>query len=125
MVSWLRQIVLVPRRRRFSGRVFVQHVTAPWRPRDACWIVNDSPSSSPEVVLTGWRAGLPPHAQLENNLMGSTSDPHPHIDRWLARMGVETVVNNDRDLQSVASEVWGLYACWFAAHGLPQLNPGP
>ena len=55
--------------------------------------------------------------------MGSKSDPHPHFDRWLERMGVETVVYNDRDLQSVASEVCGLYVCYFAVHGLPQLNP--
>jgi hypothetical protein len=35
------------------------------------------------------------------------------------------MVYNDRDLQSVASEVCGLYACYFAVHGLPQLAPTP
>jgi len=40
-------------------------------------------------------------------------------------MGVESVEYNDHDLQSVASEVCGIYACYFAVHGLPQLNPTP
>jgi hypothetical protein len=108
----------------------------PYQPKDACWIVNHSPSFSPSggshwvaCRVKGTTAfwfdsySLPPHAQLENALMGSKSDPHPYFDRWLERMGVETVVYNDRDLQSVASEVCGLYACYFAAHGLPQLAP--
>ena len=112
------------------------NVTAPYQPKDTCWIVNHSPSFSPSggshwvaCRVKGTTAfwfdsyGLPPHAQLENALMGSKSDPaHPHFDRWLERMGVETVVYNDRDLQSVASEVCGLYVCYFAVHGLPQLN---
>ena len=38
-------------------------------------------------------------------------------------MGVESAEYNDHDLQSVASKVCGLYACYFVAHGLPQLNP--
>lgn len=54
--------------------------------------------------------------------MGAPSDPPPRFDRWLASMGVYTVTYNDRDLQSVASEVCGLYACYFALHGLPQDN---
>jgi hypothetical protein len=37
-------------------------------------------------------------------------------------MRFETVVYNDRDLQSV---VCGLYAYYFAVHGLPQLAPTP
>ena len=94
------------------------NVTAPYQPKDACWIVNHSPSFSPSASggshwvacrVKGTTAfwfdsyGLPPHAQLENALMGSKSDPaHPHFDRWLERMGVETVVYNDRDLQSVS-----------------------
>ena len=57
--------------------------------------------------------------------MGSAPDPHPHFDLWLKRMGVESVEYNDHDLQSVASEVCGIYACYFAVHGLPQLNPTP
>jgi hypothetical protein len=79
-------------------------VTVPWQPKDACWIVNHSPSFSPSGRGSHWVAcrvqgnkafwfdsyGLPPHAQLENKLMGSTADPHPHFDRWLKRMGVET-----------------------------------
>jgi hypothetical protein len=40
-------------------------------------------------------------------------------------MGVESAEYNDHDLQSVASEVCGLYACYFVAHGLPELNPTP
>jgi hypothetical protein len=122
----------------FQGVFSSNNMTAPWQPHDACWIVNHSPSFSPSggshwlsCRVQGSKAfwfdsyGLPPHAQLENNLMGSTSDPHPHFDLWLKRMGVETVEYNDRDLQSVASEVCGLYACYFAAHGLPQLYPKP
>jgi len=38
-------------------------------------------------------------------------------------MGVESAEYNDHDLQSVASEVCGLYACYFVAHGLPELKP--
>ena len=69
--------------------------------------------------------GLSPHAQLEEtNPRGSASDPVTP-SQWLKRMGVESVEYNDRDLQSVASEVCGLYACYFVAHGLPQLNPTP
>ena len=113
-----------------KGAFSSNNVTAPWQPKDACWIVNHSPSFSPSggshwvaCRVQGNKAfwldsyGLPPHAQLENKLMGSSSDPHPHFDRWLKRMGVESVEYNDRDLQSVASEVCGLYACYFAVHG--------
>ena len=38
-------------------------------------------------------------------------------------MGVESAEYNDHDLQSVASEVCGLYACYFVAHGPPELKP--
>jgi hypothetical protein len=122
----------------FQGVFSSNDMTEPWRPKDACWIVNHSPSNSPSggshwlsCRVRGSEAfwfdsyGLPPHAPLENDLMGSKSDPHPHFDQWLRRMGVETVSWNEHDLQSVASEVCGLYACWFAKNGLPELFPKP
>ena len=66
--------------------------------------------------------GAPPHAVVENELMGSPSDAKPHFDQWLERCGVTDVEYNDHDLQSVSSEVCGLYACYFCAHGLPAQN---
>ena len=48
---------------------------------------------------------------------------------WFNSYGVNAWVSSrqsttsDHDLQSVASKVCGLYACYFVAHGLPQLNP--
>jgi TPR repeat protein len=37
-------------------------------------------------------------------------------------MGVSRVRYNDQDVQSIASDVCGLYACYFCKHGLPQTN---
>jgi len=57
--------------------------------------------------------------------MGARSDAHPHFQDWLKKMGVDKVSYNERDIQSVTSDVCGLYACYFALHGLPELNPKP
>jgi len=119
----------------FQGVFSSNTVTSPWQPKNACWIINHSPDNSPSGG-SHWVScrvkgnhcdwfdsyGLPPHAPLENVLMGSSSDPPPRFDRWLASMGVRSVTYNDRDIQSVASEVCGLYACFFAKNGLPQEN---
>ena len=102
----------------------------------ACRIVNHSPSFSPSGG-SHWMAcrvkgttsfwfnsyGLSPHAQLE--LTNSWVGVRFSDTLWLKRMGVESVEYNDHDLQSVASEVCGLYACYFAVRGLPKLNPTP
>lgn len=103
-----------------------------YRPDNACFILNHSPSTS-STNGTHWIAcrvqgshcnwfdsyGLPPDAKLEDELMGP-QDGDPHFDEWLAQMGVETVDHNPIDLQSVTSEVCGLYACWFSQNGLPK-----
>ena len=62
----------------FQGVFSSNNVTAPWQPKDVCWIVNHSPSFSPSggshwmaCRVQGNKAfwfdsyGLPPHAQLE------------------------------------------------------------
>ena len=54
--------------------------------------------------------------------MDGVADTHPHFDKWLEKMGVTHVDYNDRDVQSIASDVCGLYACYFAKHGLPDNN---
>ena len=72
----------------FQGAFSCNNVTAPWQPKDTCWIVNHSPSFSPSggshwvaCRVQGNKAfwfdsyGLRPHAQLENKLIGSASDP--------------------------------------------------
>jgi hypothetical protein len=38
--------------------------------------------------------GEPPYAVVENELMGSPSDPKPHFDQWLWRCGVTNIVYN-------------------------------
>ena len=53
--------------------------------------------------------------------MGPEDGP-PRFDRWLQNLGITQVYYNARDMQSVGSDVCGLYACYFLKHGLPQQN---
>lgn len=116
----------------FHGVFSSNTLPTPYQPHDACFIVNHSPTTSPSggshwlaCRIQGNKAqwfdsyGMPPHAVLENEMMGSRSDAKPHFDEWLKRCGVEHVSYNEHDLQSVTSDVCGQYACYFCAHGLP------
>ena len=101
----------------------------------ACRIVNHSPSVSPSgrshwmaCRVKGTTAFWLNSYGLPDKLMESASlRPSDQLisTSGLKRMGVKSVEYSDDDLQSVASEVCVLYACYFAVHGLPQLNPTP
>lgn len=104
-------------------------------PVSSCLIVNHSPCASPSggshwlaCRIEGHRAqwfdsfGLPPDAPLENKYMGSPSDPPPQFMKWLLKSGVRDVQYNDKDLQSLTSDVCGLYASYFCKYGLPENN---
>lgn len=67
--------------------------------------------------------GLPPDNKLEDEFMTKKGEPQPDFVKWLEDHDVKSVTYNDRDLQSVSSKVCGLYACYFAKHGLPENNP--
>ena len=121
--------------RNFGGVYCADTVPSPYRPSDIAYIINHSPCSSPTggthwlaCRVRGSRAewfdsyGLPPDAPLENMLMGSPHDPPPHFYEWLDSMGVTDISYNPRDIQSVYSEVCGLYACYFCKHGSPSKN---
>lgn len=54
--------------------------------------------------------------------MDESGDKPPRFDLWLKKMGIVSYEYNDRDIQSIASDVCGLYACYFAKHGLPENN---
>lgn len=101
----------------------------------ACFVVNHSPCDSPsggshwlgcrvrgDVAFWFDSFGLPPDAPLENELMGAPSDPPPHFAQWISEQGVTETRYNDRDVQSVGSDVCGEYASYFCKHGLPQQN---
>lgn len=101
-------------------------------PDDWCCIVNHSPSNSPTggthwlaCRIRGRRAwwfdsfGLDIDSQLEDWVMGAGEDPPTHFARWLRESGVTKVTVNHEDLQNVGSDVCGLYACFFCAHGMP------
>jgi len=119
----------------FKGVFSSNNLPKVYQPDNMCLIVNHSPSYSPSGG-SHWLAcrikkdkaywfdsyGNPPHSTLENDLMGSKTDPDPHFDRWLKSAGVKHLQYNDQDLQSLFSEVCGLYACYFCKHGLPQNN---
>lgn len=120
----------------FKGVFCADNLPTAYRPKNMCCIINHSPCASSSggshwvaCRVQGNRAewfdsyGMPPHSQLENDMMGSRNDPHPHFDQWLQNIGVTHTNYNSRDIQSVASEVCGLYACWFAKHGQPVDNP--
>lgn len=103
-------------------------------PHDYCVIANHSPCPSPSGG-THWVAcrvrgahaewfdsyGLPPNSVVEDTLMGAPGY-QPDFDAWLKSMRVTSLDYNEKDVQSVASEVCGLYACYFAKHGLPSKN---
>lgn len=67
--------------------------------------------------------GLPPTNKLETVEMGP-EDGDPHFDAWLTKLGVTNTYYNARDMQSVGTDVCGLYACYFLKHGLPAQSPG-
>lgn len=67
--------------------------------------------------------GMPPDNTEENILMYAPGDKPTNFLRYFKQSGVENYVYNSFDLQSVGSEVCGLYACYFCKHGLPDLNP--
>lgn len=120
----------------FGGVFASDKVPAPFQPRNVCYIVNHSPLNS-STGGTHWLAcrivgnkaywfdsyGLPPHSPLENKFMGAPHEPNPDFVKWFKSMGVEKYEWNTRDLQSVGSDVCGLYACYFCKHGLPDKNP--
>lgn len=121
--------------RGFLGVFCSDNLPKLWAPGDVCLIVNHSPCDSPSggshwlaCRIRGERAdwfdsfGLPPDAPLENELMGSPQDAPPAFREWLASCGVISIKYHDRDIQSVGSEVCGLYACWFCYAGLPRDN---
>lgn len=64
--------------------------------------------------------GMPPHNKLEIVEMGKGAD----FRVWLRKMEITNVFYNGRDLQSVGTDVCGLYACYFLKHGLPSQSPG-
>lgn len=68
--------------------------------------------------------GVGPDAKVEEAVMTPRMPP-PNFSAWLRGMGVSParLTWNTRDLQSVASDVCGNYACYFLKHGLPQFNP--
>lgn len=106
-----------------------------WRPRNLFLIINHSPSTSP-TGGTHWLGcrinnqhaywfdsyGLNIDSPLESKLMGRSDGP-THFLKWLRSIGVTKITYNTTDFQSVASEVCGLYACYFGQNGLPQQNP--
>lgn len=101
---------------------------------DFCCVLNHSPCDS-RTGGTHWLAcrvkgktaywfdsyGLPPSSRLEDALMGP-ADGDPKFDEWLDRIGVTQIFYNPTDLQSVFSDVCGLYAVYFLKHGLPDLD---
>jgi len=108
-------------------------VPTPFRPKNACFIVNHSVCASGGSHWLACRVqgshcnwfdsyGLKPDNQLEDEYMTKKGFPQPKFVDWLSNMGVETLQYNDRDLQSVTTEVCGLYACYFAKHGMPFNN---
>lgn len=64
--------------------------------------------------------GMPPYSALELAEMGTGAD----FRVWLRSLGITNVYYNARDMQSVGSDVCGLYACYFLKHGLPSQSPG-
>jgi len=120
----------------FKGVFCADNLPAVFRPKDMCIIINHSPCDSPSggshwlaCRVQGDRAywfdsyGSPPHSTLENQFMGAPGDPVPQFTKWLKKSGVKHVEYNHTDLQSIYSEVCGLYACYFCKHGLPMFNP--
>ena len=119
----------------FEGVFCANTLPVPFQPDNMCFIFNHSPCDSPSGG-SHWLAcrvqhdraywfdsfGLPPHAVVENDLMGSRKDPDPRFGAWLKAMGVIHIDYNERDIQSIASDVCGHYACYFAKHGLPGKN---
>jgi hypothetical protein len=117
----------------FGGVFASDDVPTPYQPENVCYIVNHSGSKS-KTGGTHWLAcrimgdkaywfdsfGLPPHSPLENKFMGAPDEPDPDFMKWFKAMGVKNFEWNSRDIQSLASDVCGLYACYFCKHGLPQ-----
>lgn len=116
----------------FAGVFSANTLPVVHRPDDFCCIVNHSPDDSP-TGGTHWLAcrirgdvawwfdsfGLDIDSPIEDVVMGGGVDPPTHFKAWLKRCGVRKVTVNHEDLQSVGSEVCGLYACFFCAHGEP------
>jgi hypothetical protein len=65
---------------------------------------------------------MPPYSEVEDAIMGGQGSAQPQFLDWLQKMGVKTLAYNEKDIQSVASEVCGLYASYFCKHGLPVKN---
>jgi hypothetical protein len=104
---------------------------------NVCFIVNHSPCNS-VTGGTHWLAcriegthanwfdsfGFPPTSQLENNNMSPPGEAPPQFDLMLKKFGVKTFSYNTLDLQSITSDVCGLYAAYFCKHGLPLRKVG-
>lgn len=116
----------------FEGVFCANTLPVPFQPRDMCFLFNHSSCPSKEGG-THWLAcrlrgdtadwfdsyGLPPDAKIETDLMGGD----PRFKEWLQACGITKVNYNQHDIQSIASDVCGQYACYFAKHGLPSANP--
>jgi len=120
----------------FSGVYCADNLPDVYRPQNLCFIMNHSPCDSPSGG-SHWLAcrikgshvsyfdsyGSPPHSPLENQFMGSPGDPVPQFDKYFKKIGAVKVEYSKVDMQSIYSDVCGLYACWFCLNGLPKQNP--
>ena len=114
----------------FGGVYCASDLPRVFRPPNYGIIVNHSPCNSSGSHWLACRIkgdtaywfdsyGEPPSAPLENLLMQPTNYIPP-FKEWLIESGVNKVVYNNEDLQSVYTEVCGLYACYFLKYGLPN-----
>jgi len=119
----------------YRGAFCADGMPTPWRPRDQCFIINHSrcgfgdgthwlacrlKTDHTGCVAKWWDSyGEPPKAQEEQMVMTPRMKP-PDFAAWFEACGVDRVEYWPTNVQSVASEVCGLYAAWFCKNGYPE-----